>query len=650
MPELRKLRIQSLIDLDLLNSAPEEELNQVVRLATEICSTPMGLITLIGDQGPLFKAIVGITAQDSPKENPFSTCAMALSDLLIVEDALKDERFQTSSLVQGRTKVRFYAGLSLHAPNGVAVGSMCVLDTVPRQMTDGQKNALRILARQIQVRFELRAKQKALEAALAEYSRITDKLEESQNLLHTFLDNGPFAAYVKDESGRYLFHNKVAFDCMGLEGQGCVGRSDDEIFPPEIAGRLRQHDQAVIAGGEPIELIEETLGAGHSRNYWKSFKFPFKRASGEAVLAGLSVNITTDLERERALEESLRQNAELMRNLESSEALFRAFMDFIPMYALIKSADGKYVFYNRHMANAMGIDQKVWIGKTDFDVLSPSLAARLCEVDLEVLREDKMVESFNEVPGGSGVSRKLRGLTFSYRNVSGEPMIASVAIDMTELADYKEKLEVANRKLVLIATTDPLTGLQNRRAFWERLNAEFQLYHRTGRHMSVVVLDIDDFKNRNDQLGHAAGDEALQVVGQTLASICRAGDLAARIGGEEFAVILPETSHFEANHLAARIHDSLRAVELGFLPLTVSVGIASIQPHTADSDSLLAYADEAMYCAKTTGKDRTVIYHPSGTETSPSVPQRLESPTQREMENSRLPEIPVLYHFPGTRR
>jgi diguanylate cyclase (GGDEF)-like protein len=159
------------------------------------------------------------------------------------------------------------------------------------------------------------------------------------------------------------------------------------------------------------------------------------------------------------------------------------------------------------------------------------------------------------------------------------------------------------------ARTDPLTGLFNRRALEEVFDIELERARRGGRPLSVIIGDLDDFKRVNDRLGHPAGDLALQTLAEELGRWKRRVDMAARVGGEEFAILLPETDERGAFLVAERLR---RATQRTFaeeeVPITISFGIASYPDHGEDAEVLLRAADQALYAAKDMGKNRTVIF------------------------------------------
>jgi diguanylate cyclase (GGDEF)-like protein len=167
------------------------------------------------------------------------------------------------------------------------------------------------------------------------------------------------------------------------------------------------------------------------------------------------------------------------------------------------------------------------------------------------------------------------------------------------------ELQAANRALDLQARTDALTGLLNRRGFDSRMEFALALARRSGRPLSVVSLDVDHFKGVNDRFGHEAGDEVLRRLAQTLQQRLRASDVIARLGGEEFAVVLPDTAAEDALAIAQSIVDGMAAQEDPLVGrITVSAGIASLRDAPDSALELLRRSDAALYAAKGQGRNR----------------------------------------------
>jgi diguanylate cyclase (GGDEF)-like protein len=165
-------------------------------------------------------------------------------------------------------------------------------------------------------------------------------------------------------------------------------------------------------------------------------------------------------------------------------------------------------------------------------------------------------------------------------------------------------------RLLAQATSDPLTGLLNHRAFQERVESEVGRAQRYGRPLAVVLLDLDHFKSINDSYGHQAGDAALMQAARLLEGGARAGDVLGRIGGDEFAMLLPETIAEEALPIAERWAAKFRVAPVGVAAhLTMSAGVCDLT-HANGSRELLQLADGALYSAKSQGRDAVVVYSP----------------------------------------
>ena len=178
-----------------------------------------------------------------------------------------------------------------------------------------------------------------------------------------------------------------------------------------------------------------------------------------------------------------------------------------------------------------------------------------------------------------------------------------------ELATLNAELLEANRALAQAAVTDGLTGLKNHRAFQEALHSAAQMAERLQQPLSLIMLDIDHFKQFNDRFGHPAGDELLQQVAQVLRESARAYDVAARYGGEEFALLLPNTTLEQAVQVAERLRQQIRAIKNPHAFVSASFGVAAYRSGTPPA-TLVYEADAALYRAKRNGRDQVCVYQP----------------------------------------
>ncbi len=182
---------------------------------------------------------------------------------------------------------------------------------------------------------------------------------------------------------------------------------------------------------------------------------------------------------------------------------------------------------------------------------------------------------------------------------------AQVASLLTDLADSALRTAEAHEKVAHLALTDPLTEVGNRRAFEARLNEGIALTARTGQPLSLCLVDLDNFRAFNETGGHQSGDEALRLVAAALRDEMRTSDLAFRIGGDEFALVLPDTAAASGAALLERVRIALSATHLGTLSITA--GVAQAPSDGGDPAALYAAADEALYAGKRAGRGRVSI-------------------------------------------
>src|SRR5881227_770622 len=172
-------RLQALHGYKILDTDPEKAFDDLTILASHICETPVALISLIDSDRQWFKSRVGLSVSETHREVAFCNIAIQQSDLFIVPDATKDPRFSSNPFVVSEPKIRFYAGAPFKSSDGFTLGTLCVIDMVPRQLTAGQQNALLALSRQVQAQFELRKNLIELRAALQERDKAETERDQT---------------------------------------------------------------------------------------------------------------------------------------------------------------------------------------------------------------------------------------------------------------------------------------------------------------------------------------------------------------------------------------------------------------------------------------------------------------------------------------
>jgi len=210
---------------------------------------------------------------------------------------------------------------------------------------------------------------------------------------------------------------------------------------------------------------------------------------------------------------------------------------------------------------------------------------------------------------------KQGAIDFVSKRASSAELAARLAVHLRLKRMYDELVE-KSAELARVCRTDALTGLCNRRALRESLESELVRFQRYGRPFSLLMVDVDHFKQLNDLNGHQAGDAVLVRLGAVLSGALRRNDIVGRYGGEEIAIILPETGTAEAARTAERLRSmvALEAFqwESHCMRVTISTGVATAGPNTTTCDDLVRDADRALYQAKHAGRNRVVV-SPFGT-------------------------------------
>lgn len=294
---------------------------------------------------------------------------------------------------------------------------------------------------------------------------------------------------------------------------------------------------------------------------------------------------------------------------------------------ILLNSQYEVMLWNRFMENHSGIPIGTARGKSIFD-LFPNLPKIWLtkKIDSVFRLQIRAFCTWEEHPRlfEFKSTRPLSGHSvMMYQNVTMIPLlgldskVSQVCLqiyDVTEIATRKKALESANQSLQLLSRTDRLTGINNR-GFWEEnLEQEFLRCHRSHRPASLIMLDIDHFKHFNDTYGHSAGDEVLRAVSNQIKKSQRTTDIAGRYGGEEFAIILPDTDGQLALAVAERLKQQIGKLQLEWqdqlLTITVSMGISEYNQSMSVYQEWIDHADAALYKAKAGGRNLCVLADP----------------------------------------
>ena len=279
----------------MLDTPREPNFDEITALAAQICGTPMAAISLLDENRQWFKAKVGLTSDQTPRDIAFCAHALHSTDLLIVPDAAKDERFAANPLVTGEPRIRFYAGSPIITPAGYNLGTLCVIDRVPRQLTAEQHHALDVLSRQVMTQLHLR-----LHAA--EKTRAEAALRESESRSRSVFEQAAVGICVVSLGYRFLRVNERFADIVGFPAAELLaeGNCEDTTHPDDRAG-----DAAAVArlmAGEASVTLDKRYVRRDGRVIWARLTLSLLRtAQGEPEhFLGMIVDVT---DRKRSEEE-----------------------------------------------------------------------------------------------------------------------------------------------------------------------------------------------------------------------------------------------------------------------------------------------------------------------------------------------------------
>ena len=323
-------------------------------------------------------------------------------------------------------------------------------------------------------------------------------------------------------------------------------------------------------------------------------------------------------ERIRQLEAELAdahaQIAEARRKLDQSEAaLWQMSVLFgnVPVPVVLMDVDGTITDVNHQAERVFEKGRDELLGRP-IRSLVPHAMRGECDEALARCQQGFVVRAVERRFWGAAGERHVgRSTMFPLRNPQRELIGIGLAEDIEEIKASGELLKIVNRSLQQLASHDPLTGVPNRRGYERALAREVRRAARSGRSLSLLMVDVDEFKRFNDSLGHPAGDDCLARVGDTLNDcLQRPGDLVARYGGEEFVALLPGTEQDGGRLIAERMRRAVYDLRIAHPAssvadyVTVSVGCATVRPNPGfDPRALQDAADRALYAAKRSGRN-----------------------------------------------
>ncbi|TNE78191.1 MAG: EAL domain-containing protein [Gammaproteobacteria bacterium] len=507
-----KQRLSAIQRLGLLDTPPEERFERLTRIARQYYQVKIALFSIVDEERQWFKSRQGMAIPETAREFAFCDYTIRQDKVLIVEDAQADPRFRRNPYVTGEPHIRFYAGQPVREPGGFKIGSLCIIDDKPRNVSEIELDVLRNLASIIEDELE-RAFIANDDSEYVEVSQLGRAIHRAQNV---FLTSS---------------HERAAFEQMLSDFLGLTGSEFGLI-------------------GEVLRRPDNT---------------PFLKICS---ITNIAWNPQT-----QGLYQEVERRGMVFENLEN---------------LLGKPIETGDVVISDDLSN---------------DPRSGGVPAG-----------HPTIESYMGIPVFSG--DQLIGLVGLANRIGGydarmademRPLLHTVGNLIERKQLYQEKRE-NQKKLEKAANYDALTGLPNRRRLTDLFEQE--LYEADQRKGSVTVcfIDLDGFKSINDEHGHAVGDAVLKGVSQRLQEAVRGHDLIARLGGDEFVAILRDVEDPRVYNRLLEVIRQPISFQHYVLQLSASMGVAIYPEDNVDADLLLRHADQAMYAAKESGKNRYKLF------------------------------------------
>ncbi len=435
------------------------------------------------------------------------------------------------------------------------------------------------------------------------------KRQEATNLNRIYkaiIEALPDCLNAKDLDGRFIAANPATARLMGAETSAdLIGKTDFDFYEPETATLFRADEETILRDGSPATIEQRFTRTDGMETWLSTLKAPF--ADDHGTLIGMITHNREITDRKR-LENDLARTQRHLQNALASMADGLAMFD----------TSGRQVFSNNRYAEMFPLTADIRIPGTCLRTILRTAIERGEEPAVSGNVDDVVERAADAfLRPGDRQMRLADGRWIEVRTRTSEEGGSLIVFsDITKTKRAEEELRNLNERLEIMAHTDGLTGLLNRRSFDTALQ---NLVSRKGSGMpgpGLLMIDVDRFKAFNDTYGHPAGDACLKTVADCIAASMKAypNSVVARYGGEEIAVIIPHCDGGHATSIASFLCAQIRALQIGHIGsekgiVTVSIGTAATGSDLCEMKVLLRSADEALYAAKASGRDcvRSVI-------------------------------------------
>ncbi|MDR5659247.1 PAS domain S-box protein [Serpentinicella sp. ANB-PHB4] len=419
---------------------------------------------------------------------------------------------------------------------------------------------------------------------ITEKIRLSEKLAYSEQILRQVLDTMPIQIFWKDLDLKYLGCNLKFAKSVGIDApEDIVGKTDYDLTSTEIADFYRLDDYTVIESQRPKINSEEFDIDEEGNDLWiKTTKIPlYDEANNVYGVMGTLEDITEKKEAEDALKESQQRYEQLAKISHS--------------VAWEMDTNGVYTYVNDVVRTVYGYEPEEVIGKmTFYDFVPKEEKDKRKKMGFSVINNKEKVEDYEQKLRNKN-NKEVWVLTngFPILDINGD-LVAYRGIDI----DITQRKMIENQ-MQHLSFHDHLTGLYNRRYFETEIK---RLDHPDNLPLSMVMIDVNGLKLVNDAFGHEVGDELIKKVAEAMKAVCRQEDVIARVGGDEFIILLPKTSSEHVQKVMDRIFEQIQQQKVEGIDVTVSYGYETKERKYQSLNDLLKKAETYMYKKKTKNK------------------------------------------------
>ena len=604
-------RLETLRRFAILDTPDEEVFDRVTRLVARLFDAPIAFVTLIDETRQWFKSRYGTTARETSRALAFCDHAIRSDGVMVVPDMMLDPRFSDNAFVTGDAGIRFYAGAPLIASDGTKIGTVCVLDRVPRTLNETQLEILEQMSAFVMAHFEMRLEMLQGKAL--------------QNELTAVIDASPSAVIIGRVDGTITGWNDAAARIFGWSRDEVLGRQHSFV-PVTLESIAQDLRTRVIEGGEIVANMHATGLHKNGAELELSFSAkPIYDSTGRPIAAAYIVEDLAEVNRAKRIERRRYEVLELAANDAPVDDILKRLVEnveysIVGSIAMISRLRGDRIFHA-----ASGIDlPAAFVSSIEGATVGPSegscgtAAYRGETIVVSDIAQDALWVNYRTLALSSGLrscwSAPIRsahnsvlGTLAVYSHQVREPTPAELRFlhEAAHVASIAIEAHDARVRLEDMALRDALTDLPNRPAFERALLEAIDSASIRGKRVALGLLDLNRFKIVNDSLGHAAGDRLLREIASRLQRTMRPQDTLARMGSDEFLFLLADVDDREqAETIARRLSATL---DESFTPddhevfVRASIGISMYPEDSIEPSQLIRLADAAMYAAKTGG-------------------------------------------------